>query len=494
MGIADLQKRRIPADLWFLGILILAVALRLHGLTADGLWYDELLTAVRAYPSLQTALVSMWQQAVHPPLYQAQLHFWLQIGTRDLWVRLNPFMWNLASLLSFYFSGRRVFSAQIVLLASLFLAISPFHVYYAQDVRMYSLLIFLSVWAWFLTYQSFSASRREWLWPILAALTCLAFLYSHGAGFMILVSVNTLALALLLTSRQWKRFWLWAGVQVVVLLLYIPWLIHAYNRGPAHPIVPSLNNVARTLAFVLVGAAWPHILVGWLEYAPLILLAVSLLLVMPYRPHDRGLVLAFVLVPILTSYAISHLLVPIWIHRTQAYTIPFVCLTFALAGVPDDATQAKSRSALFRWAWGLLVVTMLVTGLIAQKVTFQKVWDFRTATQLVKEEAVAGDAILIPHRRVFWAWNWYFVGPGSIDPLAPVTEVQAEARGVRVFSDPADAQAGQSTWLVYRDLRELEGLAGVLDLEQVQEEARTIAGIHVIRLQWPAPGEEPDGP
>ena len=310
---------------------------------------------------------------------------------------------------------------------------------------------------------------------------------------MILASVNVLAIALILTSRQWKRIWLWAGVQVIVLLLYIPWLIHAHQRGPAHPLVPSLSDAAGTLAFILAGAGWPHILVGWLKYTPVILLAASLLLVMLFRPHDRGLVLAFVLVPILTCYAISHLVIPIWIHRTLAYTIPFICLTFASACLPGSTKKAKSRSAVFRRGLGLLVVTMLVTGLIAQKVTFQKVWDFRDATDLVKEKAVAGDAILIPDRRVFWVWNWYFVGPGSIDPLAPVTEVQADNRGIRTICDPADARAGQATWLVYRDLRELHGLDGVLDLEQVQRDARTIAGIHVIRIQWPARDVEPHG-
>jgi mannosyltransferase len=457
----------------------LAAAVRLHDLTADGLWYDELLTVTRAYPSFRTAVVSMWEQAVHPPLFQGQLHFWLQLGTSDLWVRLNPFIWDMLSLLSLIFLARRVFSTGVALLAALFLAISPLHVFYGQETRMYSMMIFLAVWAWFCTHQFFTG-RRRLLWAFLTILACLAYLYSHGAGFMILVSTNTFAAWLIATSpeRSWKRIGQWFAVQAIILGLYLPWLVHAYQRGVAHTIAPSLQDVVTTLNILVAGLAHPLVLVDWLQLGPLALLLVSSVAVIGRGRQGRGLTLAFVWMPILFCYAVSYLVKPIWLFRTLAYTVPFICLVFALACTTDGSV--KTRSAAWRGGLALLIVAVLAAGLVAHKVAFQHVWVPREATTWVAQEATADDAVLVPNERLFWSWCWYFVGPGSIDPLHTPIEVWSKV-GVHVVR--GTATTGRTVWVITHKPDDWQQVYSLLSPEMASVEERTFQGITVTRMQ-----------
>jgi mannosyltransferase len=477
--------RRVPGFIWFLCILAFALAIRLHALVADGLWYDELLTVVRAYPSLRTAVTSMWQQSSHPPLYQVQLHFWMRFGTSDFWIRLNPLLWSVLSLVSLYLLARRTVSERVALVASLFVALSPLHVYYAQEVRMYPLMMFLGIWAGFSTYEFFLSPRRHLGWAALAALSCLAFLYSHGAGFMILASINSLAAWLILTNRRLRRAWLWLGLQAVVVALYVPWLIHARQRGVDHPLVPTITDVVRTLYHLLAGFRLGGVEVGWLELVPVMLLAVSIVTAILRHRRHAGLVVSFVLVPLLFCYAVSHLVKPIWFHRTLAYTIPYICLTFSLAIVPQRALKPSLRSGALRAGLGLLIVAMLLVSLTIQKRTFEKTWDLRDAANYVEQEAVPGDLVLIPSQRVFWGWAWYFVGPGSIDPLVPASDLWAADHQVRSVTGTSEAEAEHALWFVYRSPEELGDMRSLLDMEGASIENWSFSLMQVTRIQPP---------
>jgi mannosyltransferase len=477
--------RRVPGFIWFLCILALALAIRLHALVDDGLWYDELLTVVRAYPSLRTALVSMWRQSSHPPLYQAQLYFWMRLGTSDFWIRLNPLMWNVLSLVSLYLLARRTVSERVALLASLFLALSPFHVYYAQEVRMYPLMMFLGIWAGFSTYEFFLSPRRHLGWAVSAALSCLAFLYSHGAGFMILASVNSLAAWLILTNRKREQAWLWVGLQAVVVALYVPWLIHARQRGVDHPLVPTLTDVVRTLYHLLAGFRQGGVEVTWIEAVPAMVLGVSVVVAIVWHRRHADLVVSFVLVPLLFCYAVSHLVKPIWFYRTLAFTIPYTCLTFSLAITPPRVLKPSPRSRVLRAGLALLIVAVLLAGLTIQKATFEKVWDLRDVADYVIQEAAPGDLVLVPSQRVFWAWAWYFVGPGSIDPLAPATDLWAAEHQVRTVTGPIEAETDGAIWLIYRGPEELGDMRSLLDKEGATIDNWIFSMMHVTRIQPP---------
>ncbi len=132
-------------------IVLGAFALRLIHLGRDSLWYDE---TVSVYLAGQRAaeLLAHTARDIHPPLYYLLLRGWLllagyPIGQADPAGHGLEFM---AAFLSLFFGvllvpltwqlARRLGLGSLTAgLAALFIAISPFGVWYSQEVRMYTL-------------------------------------------------------------------------------------------------------------------------------------------------------------------------------------------------------------------------------------------------------------------------------------------------------------------------------------------------------------------
>src|SRR5690349_2741200 len=91
---------------------------------------------------------AMWRYLVrldqHPPLYYTLLHFWMRLGDGEAIVRGFSALWGILTLPVIYAIGARVGGRALGLLAMLILALSPMHVQYAQDARMYAMLTFFA--------------------------------------------------------------------------------------------------------------------------------------------------------------------------------------------------------------------------------------------------------------------------------------------------------------------------------------------------------------
>ena len=167
-------------------ILLLAAGLRLYRLDAQSLWYDE--GASVGY-ALRTP-GDIWRNTaadIHPPGYYLLLSRWVgPLGTSELALRGLSVVFGLLLVAQVYSLGRALFHPTVGLLAGALIAIDPFHVYYSQEARMYTLLASLgaaSMWLfiqWLETLQQPAAHRRR-PWLLLAGLVLVnaAGLYTH---------------------------------------------------------------------------------------------------------------------------------------------------------------------------------------------------------------------------------------------------------------------------------------------------------------------------
>jgi hypothetical protein len=79
----------------------------------------------------------------HPPLYYLLLHYWIAFkGDASYSVRMLSVFFGTATIPIIYLIGKRMSGALVGLAAAIFLAFSPFNLYYAQETRMYTLLTF----------------------------------------------------------------------------------------------------------------------------------------------------------------------------------------------------------------------------------------------------------------------------------------------------------------------------------------------------------------
>ncbi len=135
-------------------ILLLALGLRLV-LANQSFWLDEAASIVIAKQDLP-ALFSSLQADFHPPFFYVLLHYWLKLGNFQEWfLRLPNILSGVVGIyLSYLLLLELKVSQKISLAAAFLLALNPFHIYYSQELRMYSLNATLAVLSWLLLLKS----------------------------------------------------------------------------------------------------------------------------------------------------------------------------------------------------------------------------------------------------------------------------------------------------------------------------------------------------
>ena len=117
--------------------------LRVLHLGAKGMWLDETFSVWLANHSIPEMLQWILRIDQHPPLYYLLLHTWIAgNGDTPYYVRLLSALLGAGTIPIIYLIGKRMSGGVLGLAAAVFLAFSPFHVFYAQEARMYTLLTF----------------------------------------------------------------------------------------------------------------------------------------------------------------------------------------------------------------------------------------------------------------------------------------------------------------------------------------------------------------
>ncbi len=214
---------RTKGRFWLiLFVAALGLATAFYRLGARGLWGDEVWQVAWANEqSLGETFLrfTIFNPAAHPPtlddlslpaqvviLDNNPLSFlWTQLATRvgssEFWVRFPAAVFGAASVLILFLLVSRVFGRRAGLLASVLLALAPYHVWYAQDARSYSALIFYSLLAlYFLTRIMERPSWGSWLGFVLATTLNL---YNHSLALLPLAS-EVLVVAGWAAARAWS--------------------------------------------------------------------------------------------------------------------------------------------------------------------------------------------------------------------------------------------------------------------------------------------------
>ncbi|MDE2575239.1 MAG: hypothetical protein KGL55_08015 [Rhodospirillales bacterium] len=152
------------------------------GLFRD-LWEDEVIAASHADQPFWRLPAEVLRFDVHPFLYFMQLHAWSFLGSGDLWLRLNSIAWNLAAVASMFLVVRRLYGVKAGWIAASLFAVSAPVVWMAQEVRPYSWLYVLLIWAFYFIELWFSQARHGLNYKIPIYLFCISIIYSHTIGF-----------------------------------------------------------------------------------------------------------------------------------------------------------------------------------------------------------------------------------------------------------------------------------------------------------------------
>lgn len=409
-----------------LGVLALAALLRVVNLGSEWLWYDELLSVTYARAPLGQLLDPRLPDP-HPPLYYLQLRYWLALGHSDAWIVSNAVVWSVGSVGSLLLAARRIYGAGVALTGAALLAVSPLSLMFAHETRMYSMMMFFMVWAWYFNhrYMSGESTGPAAVAGIIGSEVCV--MLSHAAGPFAASFVSVYAL--LLARREGavrSRLLRWAAIQLAVAAAMLPALPY-FSKGQgllrlgdfAYLVAPGPEEVLHTLSEIFFG---PTLSAGpWLDVATAAVSA--LLLVGALRDAScRPLVVALVLAPVLGAVSISHLGPPVWHTRTLSFTCPFVALSMARAAWGSAWRIGGLRgpaSSVPRILAAALVAGQLVASIALLQRHPIKGMDPKRATAELRQLLQPGDVVYVPHPFDYWCFAWYFFGPKGETSLSP---------------------------------------------------------------------------
>jgi uncharacterized membrane protein len=222
-------------------VLALFVAIRLRGLSASCLWFDEIFSVHAARHPWSQIFSFTAADIIHPPLFYVLLKVWIVIGGESLmWLRLFPALTSIAAIVPFIFLSRELrLKAGERNLALALLAVNGFLIKYAQEVRMYSLLFFFSVcslWLFVRFITGGNANRRA---LALFAINLL-LVYTHYSGWVV---VGLQFLVLLIWRR--RRSPLFAASLAALLAAYVPWIYEVSKAATANGLAQNIGWVTR---------------------------------------------------------------------------------------------------------------------------------------------------------------------------------------------------------------------------------------------------------
>ncbi|HSE20111.1 MAG TPA: glycosyltransferase family 39 protein, partial [Pyrinomonadaceae bacterium] len=213
------NKTEYRAVLIFILIAAVFVALRFWRLTSYGLWFDETFSLHAARLGSTELLKFVARDIVHPPLFYVALKGWITIGGESLlWLKLFPLITSILSIIPFVLLSRELRLKTSELNLSFFLfAVNPFLIYYAQELRMYSLLLCLVLWS--LTLFLYFLNRHS-KFPYLLLVVNLLLIYTHYFGWFVVFAEFCYVLV---RRRDRLNYFL-----ILVLALgacYVPWAL-----------------------------------------------------------------------------------------------------------------------------------------------------------------------------------------------------------------------------------------------------------------------------
>lgn len=127
-------------------LTVCGAILRLYQLGTESFWIDEALTRMWiTAPRLSGTFASI-TEGVHPPAYFLCLRAWAAVtGTSLESMRIFSALFSIATIPLFFVFARHLMGRAAALFSTAILALSPFHVYYAQEARAYAFIVFLEV-------------------------------------------------------------------------------------------------------------------------------------------------------------------------------------------------------------------------------------------------------------------------------------------------------------------------------------------------------------
>lgn len=416
-------------------MLLLATGLRLYDL-GNGLWYDEILTNVSYARMTFGEIVSTYDSQNQHFLFSlmAQAAF-LLFGESPWALRLPAVIFGVGSIWAMYLFTREVGSQREALISAALLTVSYHHIWFSQNARGYTALLFWTLLASWLYVRAMREGRPSlWIWYAVAAalglyshMTMLFVIAGHGLSFCIRTA----------TGRAWLEprtaLGLFLGFGLtgfLIFLLHALVLLQMLAGEGIHEVstVPAWTNPLWTIIEVTRGLQ-----VGFASGIIGILAAVVFGIGMLGYARTQPVVLELLFVPCLLCAAVvvgmGHHLWPRFFFFAMGFAAAVAVRGVFLVGSSLAARLAERP--LSRQQLGTLFGAALVlASAVAVPFVYRPKQDFVGALLFIEANREAGDAVVVAGLATLPYTKLYQTDWREIESEQQLNEVRAHARRI----------------------------------------------------------------
>lgn len=181
-----------------------------------GLWNDEYVSWYIAQKPLISEFFDAVYKNCHMPFYYFYLKLWtLFFGNDDLSLRISSVFPSVLGVLVMFEIGKKLKDFQTGLVCAMFTAFSGFMIYFAQEVRFYSILFLFSACAVLVTLKLLE--KQSYTNYLLFYLTNILLMFTHTIGF-VFVFFNFIAV--FYSLRKENKIYI-SQITLIVLLTFL---------------------------------------------------------------------------------------------------------------------------------------------------------------------------------------------------------------------------------------------------------------------------------
>ena len=378
----------------------------MYQLGAESLWSDEGASLRASILEGPAEIVERAKTIPTHPIHDLFLHYWVALfGDSEFSLRFPSVLAGLLGVFMMYKVGSLLFGRGVGLMASLILAMSPFHIQYSQEARGYSLEALLALISFYCFIKIFR--KRELTVQVGYVLSTITLMYSHAYSLFIVLAQNIYFAAIFLSrtfgSRNEARPSLgrWMVLQALLIVLYIPGLILLaiwLSRTTSRSWIPS-TSFASVYGDLVEYAGSPLLLALLLIFA----LLAGVALLRSGAADNLFLLLAWFMTPVVLPMVVSSFSTPIFHPR---YGIAGSLALYLLAAkgveVASDAFSKgsfggipKASKARTVWLTAAAVLIVLFSVELWSYYNTVKKPQWREAAQYLDTHAQTDDLVLV---------------------------------------------------------------------------------------------------
>ncbi|MCD6460152.1 glycosyltransferase family 39 protein [bacterium] len=390
-----LKKIPVTACLLILlsGVLF---TLRIH---QESIWNDEWFTVNNiSQQGLKAVIKEIVFTENTPPAYFLLLKGWALGGylTNIVWLRLFSVLFAVLSVWGIYLLAESVTESKVTALIASFLSVvSPYVLWYAQEMRNGTFAMFLAIFMMYYFRKYCYTDKKKYFY--LSLFFQLTGLFTHYY-FIFFIPAQIIYLYLAPLKAKRKKWWAAIFVMIFLFVLWVPFLWEqvSMNRSGWLP-KPSLYFPIRVIASFSAGYFFPF--KERFAIVPAVICALLFIIGLGYLVFDKKriilsfnyrsgkiFILVFFIVPVLLAFCVSFIK-PI-VFGGRRYLIIVLPLFFIAVSQGLISLKSKKIISLF-----LSIITFFnILFMIDIYANHQKRrWD--KASFLIKKYAVSGDCV-----------------------------------------------------------------------------------------------------